>query len=145
MTFVKTNRWYWLGALAIAVAIVGLVAASANNDAPVNGTWEQSDQKLGHFATYQDPIEEISVTLRATGFDPTELKPHGRKFLFSLDNRTEVKELVLKLSRGDGTQVKELRVPGNAGDWSELFELKPGAYSLTEINHPNSLCTIIVR
>ncbi len=82
--------------------------------------------------------------LTSSGFVSAELHPHGKKFLLSLDNRTDVKELVLRMSRTDGVQIREIRVPGGSGDWGELFELPAGNYTFSEINHANWLCTITI-
>lgn len=45
--------------------------------------------------------------------------------MLSIDNRSGVAELVLKLSRADGTQLKELRVSGVSGERNEAFDLAP--------------------
>lgn len=91
----------------------------------------------------QDP-QEILITLKSQGFDPPEIRPQAGRFLLSIDNRSGVAELVLKLSRADGTQLKELRVSDVGGDWNEAFDLAPGTYRLVEATHSNWICVIIV-
>ena len=91
----------------------------------------------------QDP-QEILITLKSEGFDPPEIRPQAGRFLLSIDNRSGVAELVLKLSRADGTLLKELRVSGVGGDWNEAFDLPPGTYRLVEATHSNWICVIIV-
>jgi len=91
----------------------------------------------------QDP-QEILITLKSDGFDPSEIRPQTGRFLLSIDNRSGVAELVLKLSRADGTLLKELRVSGVGGDWNEAFDLPPGTYRLVEATHSNWICVIIV-
>src|ERR1700752_3390404 len=59
----------------------------------------------------QDP-QEILITLKSEGFDPSEIRPQAGRFLLSIDNRSGVAELVLNLSRADGTKLKELHVSG---------------------------------
>ena len=92
----------------------------------------------------QEPVE-ISVTLKTTGFDPGEVLIPAHRFQLSLDNRTGIKELVLRLSTVDGIQVREMHVSGAGGDWSETFDLQPGKYILSEASHNNWLCTFKVR
>ncbi|HET6975523.1 MAG TPA: hypothetical protein VFI24_04320 [Pyrinomonadaceae bacterium] len=92
----------------------------------------------------QDP-PEVSLILTSEGFNPVEVRPPAHRFLLSIDNRSGVSELVFRLNRADGTQVKELHVSGAAGDWNETLDLTAGTYTLSEPNHSNWLCTIIIQ
>jgi hypothetical protein len=98
----------------------------------------------GDFGGVQDS-PEISVTLRNEGFNPAELNIPAGRFLFSVDNRSGVSELVLRLSKSDGTRIREIRISSNRGDWNEMFELAPGKYLLSEANHSNWVCRLIVQ
>jgi hypothetical protein len=91
----------------------------------------------------QDPIE-ISLELRSDGFHPQERNTQARRFLLSVDNRSGVSDLILRLSKADGTQIREMRVSGTGGDWTERFDLPSGRYSLTEVNHSSWVCLLIV-
>ena len=140
------NRRSWIVMpLLLCAGITVLVVVDAASRPSGEGTWMQSDLALGQPAVYQDAIEEVSLTLSSSGFAPAELRPHGGKFLLSLDNRTDVKELTLRIARNGGVQIREIRVPGGGGDWSELFELQPGNYTVSEVNHPNWTCTIVIN
>jgi hypothetical protein len=143
MKFLK-NKALWIAISSVALVIAALAVTGAQPQ-PGNDNWEKSDQALGRQPEYQDSIEELSVTLTDSGFAPTELRPQGKRFLLSLDNRTDVKELILRMSRKDGAQVREIRVPGGNGDWSELFDLQPGDYTFSEAEHSNWVCTIIIK
>jgi len=125
---------------ALAAAVVAVAAYKPVEE----GTWKQSDLALGEPAMYRDAIEEVSLMLKADGFAPTEVRTHGKKFLLSLDNRTDVKQLTLRMTRSDGVRIREFLVPAGGGDWSELFELQPGTYTFSEMGHPNWICTIVV-
>ena len=143
MRFVIRRTWIVVPLLCAVLAVLLVVDAASR---PIGETtWKQSDLALGQPAIYQDPIEELSLMLTSGGFAPAELRPHGKKFLLSLDNRTDVKELTLRMVRNDGVQIREIRVPGGGGDWSELFELQPGSYTFSEVGHPNWTCTIIIK
>lgn len=144
MTLVK-KKPLWATLVVLCAGIAAFVVVGAGRDAVRNSTWQQSDLALGRQAVYQDPIEEVSLMLTSSGFAPAELRPHGKKFLLSLDNRTDVKELTLRVARNDGVQIREIRVPGGGGDWSELFELQPGTYTFSEVNHANWTCTIVIN
>lgn len=139
------NVKFWLFLLLLGAAIVVAVLLSTGGE-PVTATaWSQSDAKLGHQPVYADAIEEFSLTLNQKGFAPAELIPSGRRFLLSVDNRSDVKALALKLSDKNGNVVREIRVPDGAGDWAELFELKSGKYVLSEANHAAWSCSITIK
>ena len=134
----------WIGIVVLCTAITALVVIGAGRDPVGAGTWKASDRALGDSSLYKDPIEELTLTLTSSGFAPAKLNPHGKKFLLSLDNRADVPELLLRMSRKDGSVIREIRVPGGSGDWSELFELPPGSYTFSEVNHANWACTIVI-
>jgi hypothetical protein len=143
MKFAKSKA-LWIAIAGLCTAIATLAVIGAGHDQVGAGTWKESDKVLGSNSLYKDPIEELSLTLTSSGFAPAKLKTQGKKFLLSLDDRAQVKELVLRMSRKDGTVVREIRVPGESGDWSELFELPPGSYTFSEANHADWSCTIVV-
>jgi len=125
---------------ALAAAVVAVAAYRPVEEA----TWKQSDLALGEPAMYQDAIEEVSLMLNTDGIAPAEVRTHGKKFLLSLDNRTDVKQLTLRMTSSDGVRIREIRVPGGGGDWSELLELQPGTYTFSAVGDPNWICTIVV-
>ena len=92
----------------------------------------------------QDPMQEISLILSSSGFNPAEVRPQSGRFLLSIDNRSGSGDLVFKLSRPDGTLIRELRMSGAGGDWTEAFDLSAGTYKLSETNHTAWVCTIVV-
>ncbi|HJT29924.1 MAG TPA: hypothetical protein VJ784_21085 [Pyrinomonadaceae bacterium] len=143
MSFIKKRLWVIAPVLCSVVA--ALVVAKAAYVPVQESTWQQTDLALGQPAVYPDSIEEVLLVLTGSGFAPAEARPHGKKFLLSLDNRTEVKELTLRMARSDGVQIREIHVPAGGGDWSELFELSPGTYKLSEANHESWLCTITIK
>ena len=143
MRFPNRRLWIVVPVLcAVAAVLVVVVAASRPTG---ESTWKQSDLALGQPAVYKDPIVEVSLILNASGFASREVRPQSKKFLLSLDNRTDAKELTLRMARNDGVQIREIKVPGGRGDWSELFELQPGTYTFSEVNHPDWSCAIVVE
>ncbi|MEP6913013.1 MAG: hypothetical protein ABI923_09675 [bacterium] len=89
----------------------------------------------------QEP-EQLTLRLQASGFVPTEVRRAAGCFQLSVDNRSEVDNLTLVLHASDGTLVREMRVRG--GDWNELLDLTPGSYTLSEANHSNWVCQIVI-
>ena len=122
-------------ALAISTAALSLNSTAVAQPAP--------EGLRGH--SYQDPMQEISLTLNASGFSPAEVRPQSGRFLLSIDNRSGASDLVFRLTRADGTLVREFRMLGAGGDLSEAFDLAQSTYRLNETNHSSWTCTIIVR
>ena len=143
MTLVK-RKTLWVAVPLMCAAVAALTLVSAGHGPVEESTWKQSDLALGQPPSYTDSIEDVSLMLNSSGFVPTELRPQSKRFLLSLDNRTNLKELVLRLSGNDGNQIRELKVRGGDGDWSELFELQPGTYTLSEASHPGWTCNVII-
>jgi hypothetical protein len=96
------------------------------------------------YLSSQDPVE-VSLILSTNGFDPSDITIGSGRFLLSLDNRSGVQDLVLRLSKADGTVLRDLRVPGVGGDWSEMFDLPAGSYTLSVADHSTWVCQLVVR
>lgn len=70
------------------------------------------------------------------GFDPAEVRwPKGRIFL-TVNNLSNVSELVLRLDRKVGGRVKEMNLRSKKERSAGVLDLTPGDYLLTEANHP---------
>jgi hypothetical protein len=142
MRIVNSRLWIFIVLLGSAVVASSLIAVRRE---PVQaGTWQQSDSALGYQRNYTDSTEEVSLILSSSGFAPAHIAPSSGRFLISVDNRTGLKELVLKLSDKNGKQLRELRVSGGPGDWNELIELDGGKYILSEAHHPKWTCQIVI-
>jgi len=138
-----TRRRRWLGIVLFGMAIAALVITSTKT-ARFNRLWQRREPTTVRKSVQQVPPDEVALSLGPNGFTERKIRAQRRRFLLSLDNRTEVRELVLRLSGNDGRQLRELRVPGGGGDWGEMFDLQPGSYTFAEVNHPDWSCTIIV-
>lgn len=78
------------------------------------------------------------VTIRATGFEPATLTLPTGPFLFVVQNRSGLAEVVLQLNS------QQIRVPKEKLDWYALLNLPAGTYNLSEANHPGWSCRITV-
>ena len=93
----------------------------------------------------KERVEGEIVTIQPQGFDPAEIaRPRG-KFALVVDNRSGLDEVTLRLDRENGPRQREAHVPHEGWNWSEVLELEPGRYVLTEANHPNWVCRIIIQ
>ena len=151
MTFAnitRRHRWLWIVLFGITIVLFGTAIAALvitiTKTARFNRLRQQSDPTTVRKSVPPGPADEVSLSLGPNGFAEREIRAQRRRFLLSLDNRTEVKELVLRLSGKDGKQLRELHVPGGVGDWGEMFDLQPGSYTFAEVNHADWWCTIVV-
>jgi hypothetical protein len=125
--------------------ILSLLApfTAISSDSTRRSTGVRSARLLPALESAQDPIA-ITLTLRSSGFDPSDLRLQSGRFLLSVDNRSSNRELVLRLSNSRGEILKEMRITGGGGDWSELFDLRPGDYTLLETSHRDWVCRITI-
>ena len=88
-------------------------------------------------------IESELITTTARGFEPAEItRPQGR-FILMIDNRTAT-EMNFRLLRDNGQPLHAVRSTREEPDWNELLDLRPGRYVLTELNHPEWTCSIVI-
>ncbi len=84
------------------------------------------------------------LTLRPTGFEPSEIvRPAGR-FLLAVDNRAGVGELAFILVREDGLLATSSLVENKKFRVRRVVDLLPGRYSLKVVDHPDWVCAINV-
>jgi hypothetical protein len=92
-----------------------------------------------------DELREVTLTLRPQGITPRRVVRREGRFLLSVDNRTDVEKLVLRLEQSDGTSLRVIEVHPTAIDWSEALDLAPGEYRLVEAEHPDWECFIEIK
>ena len=91
-----------------------------------------------------DRIEGELVTVKPSGFDPLEIRRPPGRFYLRINNRSGIHDLELRFDREQGERVQDVRLPRGRLAWSKLLELPPGRYVLSEINHPEWICTITI-
>jgi hypothetical protein len=106
---------------------------SANNSAA---------QQTPTAAPTSEPLGQLLITIRPTGFDPREVVNAKGKFLLSVDNRSGLEVVNLQLDTEQGNRLHTKRVPRENLDFREIVNLNPGTYLLKEANHPDWVCRI---
>lgn len=90
-------------------------------------------------------LEAELLVVRADGFHPREItRPPGR-FLLALQNHSTADELSLVLRREGDNSMREVRTSKKQSKSRQFVDLSPGRYVLSEANHPDWSCTIIIR
>lgn len=89
-------------------------------------------------------IESELITVKPSGFDPSEIRRPLGRFSLRVNNRSEIHDLDLRLDRETGERVHEVRLPRGRLQWMKFLDLPPGKYRLSEVNHPEWVCTITI-
>jgi hypothetical protein len=84
------------------------------------------------------------IILKAGGFEPTEVHWPKGEFFLVLENRSGVDDVTLRVDREVGGRLKEVKVNLRRHRWSGVVDFAPGNYLVTEVNHPNWHCRIVV-
>jgi len=134
-----SNRVRLLAILCLFAGVIALVKAahtySSGPPAPTASARVIEQKKAGRV------IETELLTLRPTGFEPTEITRPTGEFILMVENSSG-QTLNLHLSRMTGGRLHEAKVTRDEPDWNELLDLHPGSYLVTEASHPEWTCYI---
>jgi len=138
--------------IALTLAAITLVSARAHKLRPpsraqMTSTTEKSASAvsaLPQSGSPQEAMEAELITVLPNGFEPAEIRRPAGKFLLAIDNRSGLPEINLSLVRVAGNSVQDLRIRREKPDLRKVVELGPGAYLLTEANHPGWIGRLII-
>src|SRR5262245_2774446 len=95
-------------------------------------------------AVSQEGIQIELVTIRTRGFEPSQITRSKGRFILAVYNRSGLEEVNLHLDHEAGLKLRQERVPRTKLDWYAGLDLPPGKYFLTEANHSDWRCAIVV-
>jgi hypothetical protein len=81
--------------------------------------------------------------LSSNGFAPSEVQHAPGSFAIAVENNTMLGEYTLRLKAEDGTVLSEIQVQKGSSAWT--VNLQTGRYTLTEVNHSQWSCSIVVQ
>lgn len=87
--------------------------------------------------------DEIRIELSNNGFTPSEVQHAPGSFAISVDNVTLSSDYKLRLKAEDGTVLHEVDIQKGSSAWT--VNLQTGRYTLTEVNHSQWLCSLVVQ
>ncbi len=87
-------------------------------------------------------IEAELISIRPSGFEPTQITRPKGPFLLAIENRSGLKQIEFQLSAQGGTRLFQIKRSWERSDWNQVVDPPAGQYVLTEANHPNWKCTI---
>ena len=91
----------------------------------------------------QGTRDEVRVELTSNGFTPNEVQHAPGRFAIAVENSTLSGEYTLRLKAQDGTILNEFHVQKGSSAWT--VTLQTGTYTLTEADHPQWTCRIMVQ
>ena len=91
----------------------------------------------------QGTRDEVRVELTSNGFTPNEVQHAPGRFAIAVENSTLSGEYTLRLKAADGTILNEFHVQKGSSAWT--VNLQTGTYTLTEADHPQWTCRIVVQ
>ena len=144
---VSSSRRFVKFALVLLTAVVVITLApftarTWRNKPSVVTKLDNAAQQTPTAVQPQEPLGQLLITIRPTGFDPQEIVQPKGEFLLSVDNRSGFQAVDLQLETEQGNRLRAKRVPREHPDWREIVYLNPGIYLLKETNHPNWVCRI---
>ena len=128
------QRKFALTILVVSILVVAGVAIS---------TQLSSNAQAAYGSAAPQGRDEVRVELNGNGFTPGEVQHAPGSFAILVDNKTISGEYTLNLKADDGTVVSELQVQKGSSAWT--VSLQTGRYTLTEINHSQWVCNIVVQ
>ncbi len=165
---VKYRKLFGPIILAIAVTFTALALASVRMKSAAKSTPERNDAaKLAEPpksseqsvttvmasssalpAIQRDPqnqrIEAEIISIRPTGFEPTQITRPKGPFLLAIENRSGLKQIEFQLGVEGGMRSFQIERTWERSDWNQVVDLPAGRYVLTETNHPAWKCTISI-
>jgi hypothetical protein len=91
----------------------------------------------------QGTRDEVHIGLTANGFTPNEVQHAPGRFAIAVENSTLSGEYTLRLKAEDGTILHEFQVQKGSSAWT--VNLQTGTYTLSEAEHPQWTCRIVVQ
>lgn len=90
-------------------------------------------------------IQVVLLALRPEGFEPAEMQLPAGEYLFVVKNRTGLDEVNVRLIKANIHSLLAARVGSGGKDVKQRLHLAQGTYRLTETDHPDWTCTIVVE
>jgi hypothetical protein len=135
----------------IIVALVSISAGAVSRRAViVKGPLEDPATKADYHAQptiargKKERLGYALVTLTRFGFEPTEITRRGGRFFLVIENRSEVRNLTLRLDPEHGNRLIEITQPNDQLDWVEEMKLPPGRYRISTADQPDWSCWLTV-
>ena len=137
----RFSRMMLITLLTLCIAVLGIaVGGATSSEGPPSSKGQLPSSSSERQPTAQD---ELSIQLNGNGFNPSEVQHAAGTFAIAVENSTLSGEYTLRLKAEDGTVLKEVQVQKGSSAWT--VNLQTGRYTLTEVDHSEWICTIVVQ
>jgi len=92
----------------------------------------------------KEKIGSESILITRYGFQPAEISRAAGRFFLLVQNRSGANPLALRVSSQGGGTLREFTITSNELDWADEINLPAGQYTVTEANHPDWVCTLMI-
>lgn len=120
----------------------GVMGNKPNTTTPTVAPVSSAPVTLPEQSTEQD-VQGLVIALRPNGFSPAEIEVTDGRYLFIVQNRVGVRDISFQLDREGGGKLHE--VHDQKLQWKKEFDLHPGTYVLSVVDHPKWRCVITVK
>jgi hypothetical protein len=88
-------------------------------------------------------VEGLVFSIQPFGIEPGEVNVAQRSYLLIVQNRSGIRDLTFRVETEAGSKLYEIR--NQKLQWKKIFDLNPGRYVLTVVEHPEWRTVITVR
>lgn len=138
--------WSSLVVTLVSVAIIALVAMRISAPFKVEAASDVkavAKRPIALQEQAQNDVQGLIIALRPNGFSPAEIEVADGRYLFFVQTRVRVRDINFQLDREGGEKLHE--VHDEKLQWKKEFDLHPGTYVLSVVNHPKWRCLITVK
>jgi hypothetical protein len=105
----------------------------------------QIPSSLGRSEEAGPEVKLVLLALQLHGFEKNEMQLEAGNYLFTIGNRTGLREVNIWLDRDGKERVAEAAAGGRQREWKKRLKLIPGNYIVTANDNPEWTCRIVVR
>ncbi|HEV7746082.1 MAG TPA: hypothetical protein VGO56_13870 [Pyrinomonadaceae bacterium] len=85
------------------------------------------------------------LTIRPTGFETKEMTIDAGDYFVVIQNATGLDRFALRIQREGGQTIHDVRLPRFHKYWKHEVHLTSGRYLVSEVDHPDWSCVVIVN
>ena len=148
----KTKAQFAITLVALFVVVgvaagTGLWRSRAANRALTSAASTLAASALHAMPQTQLPLEVEVITVRPTGFEPTQIVRPPGPYILLIENRSGVDTINLRMTLAGvppapPVTVFQVQLPRGQLDWTTLMVGNAGQYTLAEDSHPSWNCTV---
>ncbi|HJP93168.1 MAG TPA: hypothetical protein VJ875_14515 [Pyrinomonadaceae bacterium] len=106
----------------------------------------QTTQRAGDTSLTVENVDQLEVefiTLRPSGFEPSEIRRPKGSFVLLVEDRSGKANSLFTLQRIQGEHLREINTNRMKFEWYDVLNLPPGDYLVID-NNSNSSCHIAI-